>query len=169
MQRGVPPAPRRGSVVLFWFFPENSDMTSFSGLIIPRFKALCCHNFVLVKIVVTYASLFFGALQKISSMPLVLGMENVSDEPRCRCFLRCPQKTTTFGPDVIRHPCTDGLWNGNCYHILDKQMKVITTARSRLLKCPSFHALLSLIDQKFWSNNEIAVFMITFSHQTGMW
>ena len=106
--------------------PENSDMAPFSGLIIPRFKALCCHNFVLVKIVVTYASLFFGALQKINSMPLIFGLENVSDEPRCRCFLKCPQKTTTFGPDVIRHPCTDGLWNGNCYHILDKQMKVIT-------------------------------------------
>ena len=86
-------------------FPENSDMTSFSGLIIPRFKALCCHNFVLVKIVVTYASLFFGALQKINSMPLIFGLENVSDEPRCRCFLRCLQKTATFDSNVIRHRC----------------------------------------------------------------
>ena len=105
----VPPVPRYGNVDLFLVFPENSDMTSFSDLIIPRLQTLCCHNFVLVKIVVTYASLFFGALQKISGMPLVLRMENASDEPRCRCFLRCPQKTATFGPDVIRHPCTDGL------------------------------------------------------------
>ena len=149
--------------------PENSDMAPFSGLIIPRFKALCCHNFVLVKIVVTYASLFFGALQKISSMTSVLGMENVSDEPRCRCFLRCPQKTATFGPNVIRHPCTDGLWNGNCYHISDKQMIVITIPWSEVRKAPLQGPVLSLpvwwekvivktaislLLQKFWSIND---------------
>ena len=94
MQPGRAAGTRRGNVVVFLVFPENSDMTSFSGLIIPRFKALCCHNFVLVKIVVTYASLFFGALQKISGMPLVFGMENASDEPRCRCFLRMSAKNS---------------------------------------------------------------------------
>ena len=44
--------------------------------------------------------------------------------------------------------------------------KVITTTRLGRPKCPFFHAPLSFIDPKFHSNNEIAVFMITLSHQT---